>query len=76
MKYPKLNLYKGKPGTPGGYAHIVDAADGKVKFAIADKDVSGRVSFSKAQGLYTLPEKEFLKLFEVCKEQRMLCIDD
>jgi hypothetical protein len=75
MKYNKLNLYKGKPGTPGGYAHIVDESGGTVKFVLADKDKSGKVRFSKTQGAFSMPEDDFLNLFEPCKEQTMLCID-
>ena len=75
MKYGKLNLYKAKPGTPGGYAHIIAAEAGRVKFVVADKDENGVVYFSKAQRAFIVSEADFLKVFAECTEQRMLYID-
>ena len=61
MKYKKLNIYKAKPGTPGGYAHIVSISGGIVKFVVSDIDESGKVKFSKAQGTFSMPEAAFFK---------------
>lgn len=75
MKYNKLNIYKAKPGTPGGYAHIVSISRGVVKFVVSDVDSSGKVIFSKAGGAFSMPEKDFLNMFEPCKEQALLNIE-
>lgn len=75
MKYNKLNIYKAKPGTPGGFAHIVSISDGVVKFVLAERDKSGKILFSKAKAAFALPEDDFLKMFEPCTEQAMLNIE-
>lgn len=64
MNIGKMNLYKGKPGTPGGFAHILQAEAGKIKFVISELDSDNHVNFKKSSAVFSLPESEFSKFFD------------